>query len=245
MSTDRQPHILAIGGGTFIADDREGMTPSPLVRYALDLTGQDRPRVCFLTTAVGDGADYVARMYSAFAQLDAEISHLALFPMPNVPDMRAHLLGQDLIYVSGGSVANLVALWRLHGLDEIMREVWQAGVVLAGQSAGALCWHVGGNTDSFGPQLRPFTDGLGLLPYSCGVHYDSDTQRRPLLQQLIGEGTLPAGYAADEQVGLHYVGTEFVQAVSYHKDAGAYRIEPDGSGGAKESVIEPRLLAAT
>src|SRR5262245_58927829 len=138
VSTDGQPHILAIGGGTFIPDDRYRMTPSPLVRYALDLTGQDRPRVCFLTTAVGDGADYVARMYAAFTQLDAEISHLALFPMPNVPDMRTHLLGQDLIYVSGGSVANLIALWRLHGVDEIMSEAWQAGVVLAGQSAGAL-----------------------------------------------------------------------------------------------------------
>jgi peptidase E len=245
VSTDGQPHILAIGGGTFIPDDRDGLSPSPLLRYALDLTGEDRPRVCFLTTAMGDWPNVIARMYSGFSKLDAEISHLALYPMPSEPDMRGHLLAQDLIYVSGGSVANLLALWRLHGLDDIMREAWESGVVLSGQSAGALCWHVGGNTDSFGPQLHPLADGLGFLPYSCGVHYDSEAQRRPLLQQLIGEGTLPAGYAADEQVGLHYVGTEFVQAVSYRKDAGAYRIEPDGSGGAKESMIEPRLLAAT
>jgi peptidase E len=244
MSTDGQPHILAIGGGSFIPDDRYGMSPSPLLRYALDLTGQDRPRVCFLPTAVGDSAEYIARFYATFSQLDAEISHLALFPMPNVPDVRGHLLHQDLVYVGGGSAANLLALWRLHGLDEVLREAWDAGVVLSGQSAGALCWHVGGNTDSFGPQLRPLTDGLGLLPYSCGVHYDSDAQRRPLLQQLVGEGTLPAGYAADETVGLHYVGTEFVQAVSYHRAAGAYRIEPDGSGGAKETRIEPRLLTS-
>ena len=245
MSTDGQPHILAIGGGTFIPDDRDGLSPSPLLRYALDLTGEDRPRVCFLTTAMGDWPSVIARMYTGFSKLDAEVSHLALFPMPSVPDMHAHLLAQDLIYVSGGSGANLLALWRLHGLDEIMREAWESGVVLSGQSAGALCWHVGGNTDSFGPQLHPLTDGLGFLPYSCGVHYDSEPQRRPLLQQLVGEGTLPAGYAADEQVGLHYVGTEFVQAVSYRKDAGAYRIEPDGSGGAKETVIEPRLLSAS
>jgi peptidase E len=141
-------------------------------------------------------------------------------------------------------VANLLALWRLHGLDDVLREAWQSGVVLSGQSAGALCWHVGGNTDSFGPQLRPLTDGLAFLPYSCGVHYDSDAQRRPLLQQLIGEGTLPDGYAADEAVGLHYVGTEFVQAVSHREKAGAYRIEPDGSGGAKETRVEPRLLTS-
>ncbi|RSN50823.1 MULTISPECIES: peptidase E [Actinomadura] len=244
MSTDGQPHILAIGGGSFVPDGREGLAPSPLLRYAVDLTGQDRPRVCFLTTALGDGAEYVSRFYAAFAALDAEVSHLALFPMPNVADMRAHLLTQDLVYVSGGSVANLLALWRLHGLDAIMREAWEAGVVLSGQSAGALCWHVGGNTDSFGPQLRPLTDGLGLLPYSCGVHYDSDPQRRPLLQQLVGEGTLPGGYAADESVALHYVGTEFVQAVSFRQEAGAYRVEPDGPGTAKETRLEPRLLAS-
>jgi peptidase E len=244
MSTDGQPHILAIGGGSFVPDGREGRAPSPLLRYAFDLTGQDRPRICFLATAIGDCAEYVARFYASFAAMDAEVSHLALFPMPNVPDMRSHLLNQDLVYVSGGSVANLLALWRLHGLDEILFDVWQSGVVLAGQSAGALCWHVGGNTDSFGPRLRPLTDGLGLLPYSCGVHYDSDPQRRPLLQQLVGEGTLPSGYAADESVALHYVGTEFVQAVSYRKEAGAYRIEPDGQGAAKESRVEPRLLAS-
>ncbi|MQY02530.1 Type 1 glutamine amidotransferase-like domain-containing protein [Actinomadura macrotermitis] len=242
MSTDGQPHILAIGGGSFVPDDRYGLAPSPLMRYALDLTGQDRPRVCFLTTAVGDGADYIARFYDGFSRLDAEVSHLALFPMPNVADVRAHLLGQDLIYVSGGSVANLLALWRLHGLDEVMREAWREGVVLSGQSAGALCWHVGGNTDSFGPELRPLDDGLAFLPYSCGVHYDSDPQRRTLLHASVGQGVLPAGYAADESVALHYVGTEFVQAVSYRPQAGAYRVEPDGAGSAKEFRIEPRLL---
>jgi peptidase E len=132
----------------------------------------------------------------------------------------------------------------VHGVDEVMREAWEAGVVLAGQSAGALCWHVGGSTDAYGPRLRPLTEGLGLLPYSCGVHYDTDTQRRPLLQQLVGEGTLPGGYAADEGVALHYVGTEFVQAVTHVKGAGAYRVEPDGPGTAKEYRIDPRLLAA-
>lgn len=243
MSTDGQPHIVAIGGGSFIADGRYGTSPSPLLRYALDLTGQDRPRICFLPTALGDGAEHIARGYATLSRLDAEVSHVALFPMPNVPDLRAHLLAQDLIYVFGGSVANLLALWRLHGLDDILREAWEAGIVLSGQSAGALCWHTGGNTDSFGPQLRPLTDGLGFLPYSCGVHYDSDTERRPLLQQLVGEGTLPSGYAADEAVALHYVDTEFVQAVSYRKDAGAYRVEADGDGGAKETVVTPRLLS--
>ncbi|MBW8480810.1 peptidase E [Actinomadura parmotrematis] len=244
MSTDGQPHILAIGGGSFISDRRDVREPSPLIRYAVDLTGQDRPRVCFLTTAVGDAPDYLAYFYAGFAKLDADVSHLAVYPMPNVDDIREHLLAQDLVYVSGGSVANLLALWRVHGIGDVMREAWEAGVVLSGQSAGALCWHVGGNTDSYGPALRPLTDGLAFLPYSCGVHYDSDPQRRELLHASVGDGTLPRGYAADESVALHYVGTEFVQAVSFREGAGAYLVEPDGSGGAKETRIEPRLLTA-
>jgi peptidase E len=244
VSTDGKPHILAIGGGSFIPNDRYGLSPSPLLRYALDLTGHDRPRVCFVPTAMGDGSESIARVYSAFSQVDAEVSHLSLFPMPNHEDPAAHLLAQDLIYVSGGSVANLLALWRLHGLDDAFAQAWRSGVVLCGQSAGALCWHVGGNTDSFGPRLRPLTNGLGLLPYSCGVHYDSDAQRRPLLHRLVADGTLPAGYAAEEAVGLHYVGIEFVQAVSYIDGRGAYDVAADGAGGVKETRIEPRLLAS-
>lgn len=242
MSTDGQPHVLAIGGGAFLGDGRFGLKPTPLLRYALDLTGQDRPRVCLLATGLGDGVDHIARFYAAMATLDAEVSHLALFPMPNVEDIGEHLLTQDLIHVEGGSVANLLALWRLHGLDHILREAWQSGIVLGGQSAGALCWHVGGSTDSFGPRLRPVTDGLAFLPYSCGVHYDSDPQRRPSLHRLVGAGTLPPGYAAEEGVALHYVGTAFVQAVTYRDGAAAYHLEPDGERGVKETRIEPRLL---
>lgn len=244
MSTDGKPHILAIGGGSFLATARGGAVPSPLLRYALDLTGSDRPRICFLATALGDGAEHIARAYGAFGSIDAEVSHLALFPMPNHDDPAAHLLSQDLVYVHGGSVANLLALWRLHGLDRAFEQAWRSGVVLCGVSAGALCWHAGGNTDSYGPDLRPLTDGLGLLPYSCGVHYDSDEQRRPLLHRLVADGTLPDAYAADEAVGLHYVGTEFVQAVTFRGGQGAYQIHADGAGAVKETRIEPRLLAS-
>ena len=152
--------------------------------------------------------------------------------MPTVPDMRAHLLAQDVVWVGGGSVANLLAVWRVHGLDEVFREVWEAGVVLGGVSAGSLCWHVGGTTDSFGPDLRPVTNGLGLIPTSNGVHYDSEEQRRPLYQQLVADGTLPAGHATDDGVGLVYRGTELVEAVSDRDGAAAYRVErgPDGAG---------------
>ncbi|NRQ39736.1 peptidase E [Nonomuraea sp. NN258] len=245
MNRSGQSHILAIGGGSFRAGERQGvLQASPLLRYALDLTGQDRPKLGLLATAVGDNPEWLLKMYGAFAGWDVEVSHLALFPQPTVADPRAWMLEQDMIYVSGGSVANLMALWRLHGLDEAFEEAWRAGVVLSGQSAGALCWHVGGNTDSFGPELRAWSDGLALLPYSCGVHYNAEAQRRPLLQQSVASGELPGGYAADEGVGLHYVGTEFIQAVTVDPGGYAYRLEHDGAGGVKEFRIEPRLLTS-
>ncbi|SEG85116.1 Peptidase E [Nonomuraea solani] len=243
MSRSGQSHILAIGGGSFRPSRRYSfMEASPLLRYGLDLTGQDRPKLGLVATAGGDAADWVLKMYGAFAGWDVEVSHLTVFPMPNVADPRAWMLEQDMIYVSGGSVANLMALWRLHGYDEMFEEAWRSGVVLSGQSAGALCWHVGGNTDSFGPELRVWAEGMGLLPYSCGVHYNSEPQRRTLLQASVASGELPAGYAADEGVGLHYVGTEFIQAVSVDPAGYAYRLESDGDGRVKEFRIEPRLL---
>jgi peptidase E len=245
MGRSGQSHILAIGGGSFRPSVRHGvLEASPLLRYALDLTGQDRPRLGLLATATGDDAEWLLKMYGAFGEWDVEVSHLTVFPMPNVADPREWILSQDVIYVSGGSVANLAALWRLHGLDEAFREAWEAGVVLSGQSAGALCWHVGGNTDSFGPTLRTWADGLGFLPHSCGVHYNSDPQRRELLHQSVASGELPGGYAADEGVALHYVGTEFIQAVTVHQGAYAYKVEHDGAGGTKEFRIEPRLLTS-
>jgi len=138
----------------------------------------------------------------------------------------------------GGSTANLLALWRTHHLDEILRECWEAGVVLAGVSAGKLCWHLGGTTDSFGLELQPITDGLGLLPYSNCPHYDAEDQRRPLYHRLVGDGTLPAGYATDNGAGLHYVGTELVRVVTEVDGAAAYHVEPG-----EHQPIETRLEA--
>ncbi|HUY48078.1 MAG TPA: Type 1 glutamine amidotransferase-like domain-containing protein [Streptosporangiaceae bacterium] len=130
-------------------------------------------RVCYLPTAIGDAQQNVDAQAARFAgRPDADLTVLRLFPQPSVPDIRAHLLSQQVILVEGGSVVNLMAVWRAHGLPQIMRECWENGVVLAGASAGSLCWHLGGPTDSFGDALDPFTDGLGFLPYSNGVHDD-------------------------------------------------------------------------
>jgi peptidase E len=195
-----------------------------------------------VNTAGGDQAWFNAALHAAYYERDVEVSCLSLFPMPNVTDAAAHLRTQDTLWVGGGSTANLLALWRLHGLDRAMRECWEAGVVLAGVSAGSICWHVGGTTDSYGPELRPVTDALAFVPFSNGVHYDAEEQRRPVFQRLIAEGTLPPGYATDNGVGLLYRGTEMIEAVAETADAGAYYVRRGPTGTIEETRIQPRLL---
>lgn len=233
--TDR--HILATSSGGFLRDERYGARPGPLLQLCRELSGADEPRICALHTATGDDAANRASWYAAVAGASWRPSHLALFPMPNVADVRAHLLAQDIIWVGGGSVAGLIVMWRLHGVDEVLREAWDAGVVLTGGSAGSLCWHTGGTTDSFGPELRPWTDGLGLVRGSSCPHYDSETRRRPLYQRLVREGALDPGYATDDGVGLHYVDGVLHEAVTDREGAAAWRVDRDG-----ETRVEARLL---
>lgn len=219
-----------------------------LIRYAVSLAGvSDRPaRFCFLPTAEGDNPYAVRWFEDAFGNdPSVETSVLTLFTKPNVADVRKHLLAQDVLWVGGGSVVNLMAVWRAHGLPEILHEAWLNGVVMAGQSAGSLCWHVGGPTDSYGDSLDAFSNGLGWLPWSNGVHDDlSDQPRRTTYRQLVASGALPAGYATEDGVGLHYVDGEFFEAVSVLPEARAWKVAPDGSGGFRETEIVPRLTPA-
>jgi peptidase E len=237
MTTRR---ILATSGG-FLATDRWGvLRPGGLMLEALRLTGAERPRVCLVMTASGDDASYLARSYAALGALGCDVDHLALFTMPN-RDPEEVLGRSDLVWVGGGSVANLLALWRLHGVDTAMRAAWERGTILAGVSAGSICWHVGGPTDSFGPTLRVVTDGLALLPYGNGVHYDSEEQRRPLLQRVVGDGLLPTSYATDDRIGILYEGDEAVRVIAdvdveVETGPAAYRIERAGA-----DVVETRL----
>jgi peptidase E len=200
------------------------------------------PKVCFVGSASGDNPQGIRDFYDMAHEAGFDGSHLQLFMMPNVEDIREHLLAQDVIWVFGGSVAGLLAMWELHGVGDAMREAWQAGVVLTGVSAGSICWHIGGTTDSFGPDLRPITNGLALVPFSNGVHYDSEEQRRPLFQSLIADGTLPAGYATDDGAGVLYRGTEFVEALSEKDGAGAYFVERAPDGTAVETELDIRRL---
>jgi peptidase E len=236
------PTILATSGGYRLAV-RHRLDFAPLVHHAVELSGATgrAPKVCQVGTASGDQRWNNAELDEAARSAGFTISHLNLFPMPAVSDVEGHLLDQDVVWVNGGSVANLLAVWRVHGLDEIFRRVWQAGVVLAGVSAGSICWYVGGTTDSFGPELRPVTNGLALLPYGNGVHYDSEERRRPLVHRLVADGTLPVTHCSDDGVGLVYRGTELVEAVTEARGKGAYIVRRDGDDAVEER-IEPRLL---
>ena len=234
------PRILAASGG-FVGTGLWGVQrPGGTFLRALELTGKERPRIVLVMTASGDDPTYLSQMYSALSDVSCDVDHLALFTQPN-RDPKKLLPNADLIWVGGGSVANLLALWRLHGVDTAMREAWESGTILAGVSAGSICWHVGGPTDSFGKVLQPVTNALALLPYGNGVHYDSEEQRRPLLHRLVGEGVLPTSYATDDYVGILYEGTMPVEVIADRDtdpDTGsaAYRVELiDGE------VVETRL----
>jgi peptidase E len=240
MAADGRRHILAVGGGMLMPDTR---TPL-LVDYALRLAGKREPRLCIINTATGDDPQWLLRIYSRLAATDARVSHLALFPMPNVTDPEDFLLSHDVIFVGGGSVANMLAVWRVHGLDEVMRKAWQAGIVLSGSSAGGICWFEAGTTDSFGKDLRPFTDGLGLLSGSYCPHYNSEPGRRPLYQGLVGSGALPGGLACDDGAAVHFADDSLTELVADRPGARCYRVERSDSGdsGVTETVMEARFL---
>ncbi len=175
---------------------------------ALTLTGKTRPRVCLVNTAMGDSLTYYALAYEAFNAAGCDVTEMKVFPQPSA-DPEERLCGSDLVWVGGGSVANLLALWRLHGIDQAMRGAWEQGVILGGVSAGSLCWHDGGTTDSFGQILNPVTNALGFLPYANGVHYDAEAQRRPKLHELMKAQTVgPLAYCTDNTIGIWYEGTE-------------------------------------
>ncbi len=235
------PRILATSGGWIPGPVQMTVRLGTMVLDALALTGQDRPRVCLVETASGDPSLLYAMDYEAFNAAGCDVTEMRLFPQPSA-DPVERLCGSDLVWVGGGSVANLLALWRLHGVDEALREAWEGGVILGGVSAGSICWHLGGTTDSFGPTLRPVTDGLGFLPYANGVHHDAEPQRRPLLHRLLADGALPPiAFATDDRVGIWYEGTTPTRvvadvAVDPATGPAAYRVELRG-----REVVETRV----
>jgi dipeptidase E len=236
MSLD-SPTIVAIGGGGC------GLEPEnrALDEYLIGLTGKERPRVCFIPTASGDNDAYIARFFGAFGPDRWTANYLPLFHR-TTRDLRALLLGQDVVYVGGGNTAAMLAIWRQHGVDVILREAWQQGVLLCGVSAGGNCWFEACSTDSFGLDLDALNDGLGFLPGSFCPHYDGEERRRPTLRDFITGDRLPAGWAADNHVALRFEGTELVEAVGSKPSAKGYRVARATDGSFHEEVLETRLI---
>jgi dipeptidase E len=220
--------IVGLGGAGYSDEQTRA-----LVDYLLDLTGKERPRACYVPTAGGDDADSIVRAYTLLAGR-GQATHLPVFPWPP-RDVDAFLTEQDLVFVGGGNTANMLAIWRVHGIDRALAGAWEAGVVLAGWSAGMICWFEHGVTDSFGPQLEAM-ECLGWLSGSACPHYDGEELRRPRYRELIAGG-LASGIAADDGVAVRYDGTKRAEVVSARRGATAYLVDAEG-----ESPLEARLL---
>ena len=208
-----------------------------MAEYVVGLTALERPRVLYIGTAAAEDPEAALLMYDRFSGL-ADLSRLDFFPWPP-EDVRAVVLETDVVFVGGGNTANMLAIWRLHGVDELLREALERGVVLSGSSAGGICWFEHGVTDSFGPQLDAM-DCLGFLAGSFCPHWDDEEQRKPRYDELLRNG-LAAGYAADSGVGLRFVDGELQEAVSCEEGSNAYRVELQ-EGVVVETPIEARTL---
>ena len=234
----RTPTILAMGGGGFTA------TPGDpaLDELVLELSGRREPRILFLPTASGDPAEQTASFHATYGSRAGLATVLSLFRRHGDPrSLRDIVLAHDVVYVGGGSMRNLLAIWAAHGLDVVLREAWEAGIVLTGLSAGAMCWFAGGVTKSFGPPEA--TAGLGFLPTSLSVHADREPERLPSYLEAVRSGVLPGGWAADDGVGLVFSGTELARVVTARPGAGAVRVDAVG-GELVRRRIEPELLGA-
>ncbi len=231
--------IVALGGGGFSMGPDNGLLDEFILELARARSGRERPRICWVGTAGADSDRDLLAFHLAFASR-AEPRHLGLFNR-TVTDVEAFLLDQDAIYVGGGNTANMLAIWRLHGVDGAMRTAWEAGLVVAGMSAGAICWFESCTTDSFGPELRPLDGGLAFLKGSLCPHYDGEAQRRPLFRKLVAEGRLAAGYGVDDGAALVFDGTELREVVSSRPEAAAYRVEAI-DGEAHETRLAVRQL---
>lgn len=232
--------ILALGGHEFSSRPADRAVCELLLRLAGE-RGGGRPRICILPTASGDTSDQIASFYSAFGERSCEPSDVSLFRLGRRPlELRDHILSQDLVYVGGGSMVNLLAVWEAHDIASILSLAWRQGIVLAGQSAGAMCWFEAGITKSSGKPRA--AAGLGLLSGSLCVHYNNEPERRAAFLDAVGDG-MPSGYGLDDYAGLLWEGDGSPSALTARRGARAYRVSAQ-EGEVTESPLPVRFLPA-
>jgi peptidase E len=225
--------ILVAGGGY----------ATPFIRYMAELTGKPRPRICYLPTAVGDRPDAKLNFYNWCAPLHVEpfVQDVFIESLTQTKGWDEVLLSADAILVSGGNTLNQQAIWRAQGIDVVLREAWERGIVLGGASAGSLCWFEEGTTDSR-PKALSIVKCLGFLPGSHSPHYDAEPGRRPLYHELIKSGQLKPGYACDNEAGLYFEGTDLKRVVAAKDNAKCYHVRAE-NGEVVEQVLEPERIA--
>lgn len=209
------PRIIAIGGGAFEPDNMA------LSRYILARARRRTPSVCYIPTASGDADSTIARFYAAFSRLRCKPQHVTLFT--RTPDLAAILPAQDVIFVGGGNTKSMLAAWREWQVPQILGRAWRSGTVLAGVSAGAICWFRVGITDSWADRIAPLPC-LGWLPGACCPHYDGEAERRPSVHRLVADREVPRVLALDDGVAAHFEGRRLAQIVSPRAKAGAYDV---------------------
>jgi dipeptidase E len=235
---DIRRQIITLGGGGFGVDP----TNLALDRYILAQARVSEPAVAFVPTASGESDNYIVRFYTAYLGLPCRPSHLAFFR--RTPDLRSYLLAQDMIYVGGGNTKSMLAVWREWGVPELLREAWESGIVLAGISAGAICWFEQGVTDSFADQLRVM-DCLGFLPGSCCPHYSGEPDRRPAFHRLLRQGEIAPGFAIDDGGAIHFTGAQVHRIIASRTGATAYRVHSTGAEVREEPMPVEYLGADT
>jgi len=229
VARDGKGHIIAIGGLL------PGRGSLPLFRYVLKLARKKSPAVGFIPTASGDAPRSLRRIRDLFGRLDCRLSHLPFFD--RTPDLQEFVAAQDVILVGGGNTKSMLAVWREWGLPDVLKRTWQSGKILAGWSAGAICWFQQGVTDSFSDRLRPL-DCLGFLPGSCCPHYTAEAERRPAYHTLLKEGAIRPGLAIDDGAAIHFRGTQPSRVVAPPGSIGVHTVR------CREGVVdeEPFLL---
>ena len=218
----KKRQIIAIGGGGFNKNGKSLSDTISLEQYFLNQTGSKHPKVCFIPTASGESQPYIVNFYQEFSKLNCKPSHLSLFKPPTA-DLESFILEHDAIFVGGGNTKSMLVLWKEWHLDNYLRKAWEHGIVLAGVSAGSICWFEQGVTDSI-PGALTVIRGLGFLEGSNCPHYDGEKERKPAYHKLMAEDKISAGLAIDDNVAVHFIDGKIFKVIKLNPQANAYHV---------------------